>query len=66
MFLFYERGISAVFMGLIFLIAIILMKYIKRLGKKWLPYGYVPRPFVLELFRINYRPFEGSDFDDGE
>ena len=66
MFIFYERGISAIFMGLIFLIAIIIMKYLKRLCKIRLPYGYVPRPFVLELFRNNYRPFEVSDFDDEE
>lgn len=61
---FYGRGLSAIVMGLIFVMAIFVMRYLKYLCKIRLPYGYVPRPDVLEILRANYRPFEVSDFDD--
>ena len=63
---FYGRGLSAIVMGLLFVVAFFIMRYLKYLCKIRLPYGYVPHPEVLEIFRANHRPFEVSDLEDEE
>ncbi len=65
-FFLEQRGMSAIFMGLVFVIAIFLMKYLKYLCKIRLPYGYIPKPDVLKILRANHRPFEVGDFEDEE
>lgn len=65
-YLFYGYGINTVYMSVVFLIAVFIMKYLKKVCKARLPYGYVPRPSILEILRRNHRPFEVSDLEDDD